>query len=445
MVFNRFRRIIVYRLIAFSLSLLMATYLAVFTAFYITAGLVFILVFVQVLGLIRYLDVAHERLARFFHAVQHADFTQVFRVGNEDDQLNKLNHSLNDVMEKFRQIRSVSEEREFFFQTVMHHIGTGLFVISESDEVSMMNSSARRMLRLGHVKHLSEFQGVSLLLVQKLRDRKSEQEFLLRLSHPHEVIQLSVSISFCRIREELFSIVALHDIGKELDRKELESWQLLTRVLAHEIMNSMTPIISLAASATESIRERGESRISESSLEEVEAAIEAIGRRSEGLTRFVDTYRHLTRIPRPNFDQIKVKLWLPRVFEILKERIHQENVNFEIIIEPEEIYLIADPVLIEQVLINLAINALDVLKEHIDPRLLIRVYEDDKNRVCIDIQDNGRGISEEILEDIFVPFFTTKRGGSGIGLSLSRQIMQLHAGNISVHSTPGNTTFILRF
>ena len=114
-------------------------------------------------------------------------------------------------------------------------------------------------------------------------------------------------------------------------------------------------------------------------------------------------------------------------------------------VNPEEIYLIADPVLIEQVLINLAINALDVLKEHIDPRLLIRVYEDDKNRVCIDIQDNGRGISEEILEDIFVPFFTTKRGGSGIGLSLSRQIMQLHAGNISVHSTPGNTTFILRF
>jgi two-component system, NtrC family, nitrogen regulation sensor histidine kinase NtrY len=416
------------------------------TQFYLTGSIFILLLIFQSWALIKFIDVAHERLHRFFHAVSHADFTQVFNLGNEDSNLRELNISLNEVMRKFKSIRQEGEEREFFMQTILQHIGTGLMVVDENEEIKMINPAARRMLNLNHPKVLNDITGSSAPFVKKIRERQTEPEFLLRLVHDKEVVQLALTISYCRIREKQIRIVSIQDIGRELDKKEIESWQLLTRVLAHEIMNSMTPIISLASSAADSIKDSIEKVSPDYDLIEVQTAIEAIGRRSEGLLGFVDTYRNLTRIPLPNYSQIQVARWLPVVTDLLKERIQKQKILFEYTIEPGGIELIADPNLIEQVIINLLINAIDAVDGIKEPFVRIRVYEDDRNRICIDIFNNGKEINPEIIEEIFVPFFTTKKGGSGIGLSLCRQIMHMHEASISVNSSASKgTTFTLKF
>jgi len=227
----------------------------------------------------------------------------------------------------------------------------------------------------------------------------------------------------------------------------MEAWQKLIRVLTHEIMNSITPISSLASTAHEMLqRDDTSSAVSADTLDDVRDAVQTIEKRSEGLLHFVDAYRNLTRIPRPNFKIFRVATMFAQAELLLRVQVQNKSILFSASVEPESLELTADPELIEQVLINLLLNAIHAVQEQPEPQVRLQARLDARGKVVVEVWDNGPGITEEAQDKIFIPFYTTKENGSGIGLSLSKEIMRLHRGNIRVHAKPGSgTSFLLSF
>jgi len=245
------------------------------------------------------------------------------------------------------------------------------------------------------------------------------------------------------MRGEEYVLVSFQDIHPELEQKEIESWQKLIRVLTHEIMNSITPISSLTETVDGILESHVTDELSEEDIkddmENVRQAITTIGNRSKGLLNFVEIYRNLTRIPKPNFRHFYVQDMFDRAFELLAPKFDERDIQTMIKVFPKDLKVLADPDLIDQVLINLLLNAIDaVSNENVsNPKITIVASVNLNNRTTIEIADNGQGIKQDILDKIFMPFFTSKKKGSGIGLSLSRQIMQMHKGSISVRSKQG--------
>jgi signal transduction histidine kinase len=271
---------------------------------------------------------------------------------------------------------------------------------------------------------------------------KAGEKQLIKLVVEDELQQLSVYATEFRMRGEEFLLVSLQNISSELEEKEIESWQKLIRVLTHEIMNSITPISSLASTVQDILIEESDENfkireLDEDDVESIQQALSTISSRSQGLLTFVETYRNLTRIPRPNFRYFKVRELFDRAHVLLKPKMDKYGIVCNARLFPEELMITADPDLIDQVVINLLLNAIDAVKETLQPEIAVTASINASGRVSIDFADNGSGIKPDILDKVFMPFFTSKKEGSGIGLSLSRQIMHLHKGTISVKSRPG--------
>jgi two-component system nitrogen regulation sensor histidine kinase NtrY len=257
-------------------------------------------------------------------------------------------------------------------------------------------------------------------------------------------------VSRFQLQGEPHALASIQDLRNELEEKEMEAWQQLTSVLTHEIMNSVAPISSLASTASRRLEAPGDNgTISADEAIDAREAVETIERRSEGLINFVDAYRSFTDIPSPEFEVLDARDVLDNVQSLLRAQSEDQALDVTVSVEPPDLTLTADPDLLDQLLINLALNALQALEEDPDTeqgRIDFRASVDRRSRPVIRVEDNGPGIPEDVQEKIFVPFFTTKEDGSGIGLSLSRQIMRLHSGQLSVRSTEGEgTVFTLRF
>lgn len=245
------------------------------------------------------------------------------------------------------------------------------------------------------------------------------------------------------MRGKKYTLISLQNIHSELEEKEMEAWQKLIRVLTHEIMNSVTPISSLAGTVNKLLNDPGKL---DDEISDIKNAVKTIQKRSEGLIHFVENYRNLTKIPKPNFETFRVSVLTDRIYNLMKNEFAGNNIKFNTSIVPDNLTLSADSELIEQVIINLLLNAKFAIKNQQNPEISIRSYTDAGSKVIIRVEDNGPGISKEIQDKIFIPFYTTKKDGSGIGLSLSRQIMRSHFGSITVVSKEGEgTAFILRF
>ncbi len=265
---------------------------------------------------------------------------------------------------------------------------------------------------------------------------------LAKLFIGDELLQLSINATSFRMRSEEYMLASFQDIHPELEQKEIDPWQKLIRVLTHEIMNSITPISSLASTVIGILEEVKENFPVEDpnqleAFEDVVQAIATIENRSKGLLNFVEIYRNLTRIPKPNFRHFAVSELFDRSMELMSPKFDLIGIKSKVRIYPKELKILADPDLVDQVLINLLLNAIDAVKEEEEPQITIVASLNLNNRTMIEVADNGKGIKQDILDKIFMPFFTSKKTGSGIGLSLSRQIMNMHKGSISVRSKPG--------
>lgn len=443
---RNFRLVVLVRILMLSLTILFLFYLILQTTFYATVVVVAFVVAIQVYSLFAYVEKANNDLLRFLRSIKFQDFSQTFTGRGRGKTFDELNAVFAEVMNDFRRARAEKEEQHQYLETIVQHIGVGLMAFKPDGEVELMNTAAKRLLSVNHLRNIKSLAQLDGRLVETLFALTPGKKALVKLESRSEVTQLAIYATGFRIRDQQVMLVSIQNIQSELDEKEMEAWQKLIRVLTHEIMNSITPISSLASTVSGLMKSSKQGSFSPLEINDVRSAIETIEKRSQGLLHFVDAYRNLTRVPRPNFKVFRIEELFSQVEQLMKSQTPGKTVRFQSSVDPESLELTADPELVEQVLINLLLNALHAVQDQTDGLIQLRARMDERGRITVEVVDNGPGISEEAKEKIFVPFFTTKEEGSGIGLSLSKEIMRLHKGTIQFHSQPGKeTVFRLTF
>ena len=474
-------------------------------------------------SLVRYGERTAREVTRFLESVRYSDFAVAYSGGGRGPVFDELAAAFTDVTDAFRRVRAESEARQRYLRSVVQHVGVALVSFREGGEVDFVNQATRRLLGVGRLRHVGDLAAVSPALAEALRTSVPGEQALVRVQRADRTLQLAVRVGRFRLGDRAYALASIQDLGPVLEEKEMEAWQQLTRVLTHEIMNSVAPIVSLAGTAHRrlaaprtsdspptSVPPARDARTSEpeeppasmpqppdvrtfqapptsdppptsarrtsepdeprtsalpptsvsgaapspEALRDVQEAVEIIERRGEALMHFVDAYRSFTRIPAPRFEMIAVRPLLARVARLFRAPMEEQGVACAVDVEPPELRLTADPELVEQVLINLLLNAIQAVAGQPAPhsmrgperRVVLRARPDRRGIAVLEVTDTGPGIAPDVQERIFVPFFTTKAEGSGIGLSLSRQILRLHGGTLRVRSTPGEgATFTMRF
>jgi two-component system, NtrC family, nitrogen regulation sensor histidine kinase NtrY len=446
--FNDFPTRVFLRVIFLGLSMALFMYMIVRPNMLFAAILTFAIIVGQLVEIFRFVSQTNRKLTRFLESVKYSDFISGF---TSDNKLGKsfkdLNIAFNEVLEAFRKARSEKEEHWQYLNTIVQQVRTGILSFDTEGDVQLMNANAKKFIGVSAIKNIKELIQINPKLYHAINSVESGKSELYKSG---DDLYLTIQATEIRIRGIDVKLVTLQNIQPELQKQELEAWQNLTRVLRHEIMNSITPISSLTSTLREILEHDMEKKESHWELkgeaaDDLKEGLSTIENRSRGLIKFIDAYREYTSLPKPKMSSIKLKDLIDKVAQLMRIEIKKTDIKFTYECSSDYLTVQADFEMIEQVLINLLKNAVEALHETHEPELqLIGRY--DENVIKIEVIDNGPGIIKEALEHIFVPFYTTKRTGSGIGLSLSRQIMQMHNGSLSVVSEPDvRTVFTLKF
>ncbi len=388
----------------------------------------------------------NRRLARFFESVRYSDFAIRFASGTEKgDSFEEVNRQFNEVLEAFRQTRAEKEANLLFLNTMVQHLSTGILAFDAQSQVLVSNNAAFQLLGVYRLNHLNDLPEKHHTLIHFVRDINSKGKVLYQSDANR---QLSVQGVILNLQGRVVRLITLQNIHPELQRKEVDAWRNLTRVLRHEMMNSITPIVSLVETAQEIVKH---DLPQNEASEDLTEALEVVASRSRSLVSFVEAYRSFSAVPHPKCKDISVKRLIEQVVQlsIPELKIHQIQLNTEV--TPEDMTIFADSGQIEMILLNLIKNAREVLDDSLKTgstqgEITIKASMDARQKAYILIEDNGPGIADDLLEEVFIPFFTTKETGTGVGLSISKQIMQLHGGDIRIISAKDKgACFMLEF
>jgi len=391
-----------------------------------------IIVLLQVIGLLHYVEAHVITLEDFFAAINYEDFTRRFM---EDDVDVELKEAFNRILGRFQDARAERDIQAGYLETVVKHVPVPFIAAKSDGTLSLVNNPARRLTGLPALHHFTQLAELDPQLPDLMQNIEPGSQQLLQTRLRDVPAELRVSVSEIRIAGEIERLYSIENLSGELTARESSAWRNLIRVLTHEIMNTLTPVTSLAQTAATMLDKPD-------ATDEIREAVTTIARRSEGLTNFVSRYRELLKVPQPDPEAIRVRDALNSVVSLMSGEL--EGVDVGIDVKPESLEIDADRQLLDQVLVNLVKNARDAIADSDSPQLSLS-GKLDFGRVLIRVRDNGPGIADDAMDQVFVPFFTTKREGSGIGLSLSRQIMTAHHGEIVVESDDGGTTVSLLF
>jgi two-component system nitrogen regulation sensor histidine kinase NtrY len=416
---------------------------------FFAAILTFVIIILQLVDIFRFVSQTNRKLTRFLESVRYSDFISGFTTDNKlGKSFKDLNIAFNEVLEAFRKARSEKEEHWQYLNTIVQQVRTGILSYDSDGNVQLINANARKFMRITtSLKNIRELIQLNPKLYHIINAAQPGTSELYKESNE---LYLTIQATEIRIRGIDVKLITLQNIQPELQKQELDAWQNLTRVLRHEIMNSITPISSLTSTLREILdsdmkKKTNYWELTEEGADDLREGLGTIENRSRGLIKFIDAYREYTSLPKPKMATLRIKDLIENVAQLMKNEIKKTNIHFHHETSSEYLTIQADVEMIEQVLINLLKNAIEALTETENPTLTLIGHASD-NAVKIEVVDNGPGIIKEAMEHIFVPFYTTKRTGSGIGLSLSRQIMQMHKGSLSVESEPyTKTTFTLKF
>ena len=449
MVFKSFRLFIFFRLILLSITIYGILYLFNYTQLYFTEIIISLLFCYQIFSLTRFLETTNRGLTRFLNSVKYSDFTQSFSSGQKGSSFNELNKAFDDVIKEFHKARMEKEEHYRYLQTVIRHIGIGLIAYDVNGDVDLINNAFKKQLKLVSLNNINHIKGYRTPLKEKLLCIKPGERDLVKIHDEDVIYQFAIYATAYSMRNINYLLVSIQNIQSELDEKEMESWQKLIRVLTHEIMNSITPISSLSGTAHSILESNWDKLISdetEEALIDVKDAVKTIENRSKGMMNFVQSYRSLTHIPHPEFEVIAIEELFNRMSQLMKPQFEKTGITCTASVEPNDIEITVDTGLIEQVIINIVKNAIEAVRDKSHPEIGLSAHIDDYGKAVVQISDNGQGMEASVAEQIFIPFFTTKAYGSGIGLAFSKQVMRLHNGTISVKSKLDvKTVFTLRF
>ncbi len=384
----------------------------------------------------------YKEVAQFVEAIHYRDFTQQYNEKKGSSDIKELRKGFNEINKTFKIISREKETQYYYLQKILELVDTGILSYQEeSGEVVWMNESLKKILEVSYLKSLEGLSRRYNDLSTQVKSLKTGGSKIVAISVGFNTLKLLLSASAFQTEGKKYKLIAFKNINEALDQTESQAWQKLLSVLTHEIMNSIAPISSLA-DTLKNLLESAES--SENlPLEDLKLGIGTIKSRSEGLLKFAKVYRSLNTISKPDLKKLYIRDVFENLHHLMQPTLEQKNIELEIILKDPNLVLEADPILLEQVLINLIVNAIDAVKDSHAPRIaLSSLYSDGKP--VIKVSDNGKGISREVIEQIFVPFFSTKKGGSGIGLTLCKQIMLMHHGSIQVHSKVNEgTVFVL--
>jgi nitrogen fixation/metabolism regulation signal transduction histidine kinase len=416
----------------------------------ITISLFVVLLVVQVVSLLKYLHEPNMEVKEILNAINKQNYSPENQVNYSNATASQLHSSINQLLKRHKTQSTNKNEESLFFKNIVQHAGIGLLAINEEGKVEVMNNAAKKLLQVYDIKYITELQTLSEELVDMFFKLKTGGRDLAKLNIDGELVQLSVYAIELVLKKKAYKMITIQNINSELEEMEMAAWQNLVRVLTHEIMNSVTPISSLAGTVEDNLKslesEKDILALDQDDKEDLLLAIHTIQRRSEGLIHFVKDFRNLTHIPAPKFEKLKISKIFEEINLLLSKDILSNKIAYTSSIEPQDLTIEADKPLIEQVLINLIKNAIQAFDEETNRLIEVNAFKDDKGRVSIAVKDNGSGIDEEALSRIFVPFFSTKKTGSGIGLSLSRQIMRKHKGTLTVDTQiDEGTEFTMRF
>lgn len=436
---------IIFRVCLMAITSVLIAWLTFDKQIYLFAGFLFLIFIIEVIELINFLNRTNQKIAFFFDAIRNDDSTLKFpeRTGNE--AMNELNASINNVNELIKHIKFELEEQEQYFKTILEHISIGIITFNDQGNIYLSNTAARNLLNHEHLTHINQIQKVDKKLFQTLKELQPGDRRLVSFNEKKGNVQLSLKSTLFKTAQDNFQLVTIQDIKNELEMKELESWIKLIRVLTHEIMNTVAPITSLSQTILGYFKNLNGNQPSDKIIANTIKGLEVINERGTGLIGFVDTYRKLTRLPQPDKKPVNVEQLFENISTLVKHEPINEKVQITWELEPKNLEIYADKKQVSQVLINLIKNALEALKNEEDGKINITGGINEDGRAQISVTDNGPGISGDLMDKIFIPFFTTKESGSGIGLSLSRQIMQMHGGSLTVKSETKHTSFSIIF
>jgi len=411
-------------------------------------SLFIILVTAQIVFLLKYAESSFKKVRQFLNNIKQDNFATVYPVKFDGTEVDDLHIEFNAILAKLREDQAEKEANYQYFRSVFQHLSIGLITFEEDGRIQILNTAAKRMLDIHQLANIAEIERVNKELFIAINSLRTGGSELIKIAHPDGIMQLSVYVIELVLRDVKFKLVSLQNIQSELEEKEMEAWQNLVKVLTHEIMNSIAPISSLAATIRSDIQTYVDKRtaIPPEDMEDYLMGISTIEKRSEGLTTFVSDFRSLAHIPMPKFTAIRIQNLFDQVEKLFESQLKADNISLVKTVSPTDLLLFADCSLIEQVMINLTQNAVHSVENKEEKLIRFNAFIDDNGKIIIEVSDSGKGIEEEALSKIFIPFFTTKKKGSGIGLSLSKQIMRRHKGNIQVRSELGRgTTFKLIF
>ncbi len=417
---------------------------------YIAVNILLLLI-IQVFLLLHYINRVNRDLTAFFGAVSSDDTTVAYKKSAKGRSFENLYEQFDQINRRIQMLRLENNRRSYYLQHLVDNAGIGILSYTGGGKIDILNPAAKRLLKLSPSRKILKLEDMDPALAAQLSGIKSGEQCLLKAGSKVEQVPLSIRASEFVIQGDTIRLLTFQSIKNELEENEQESWHKLFRTLTHEIMNSVGPISSSIRTIRsfyekEPVEPGGSVSFTRETLKDTLRGLDIIDERAQGMLEFVNRFRSLTIIPAPERSVVKVHDLFSAIERLFSSEIMKHHIQLTIVVDPETLCITADKQLIEQVLINLVTNSIHSLQEGTEKKIKLAAFSDQAGRTWIQVTDNGKGISEEISDKIFVPFFTTREGGSGIGLSLSRQIMMLHNGKITFTSVPGvETVFTLVF
>jgi len=410
------------------------------TQFPVTSSILMVLLVVETLYLFYYLTRIRRDLLKLVSALRNEDPSLQFKKEAEDPYFSEIHQGFNEIIRNFRLIRLDKEAEHQFFRATVDHIQFGIIAYNEKEKVELVNEAFLELFQMEHITHLDSISEVSTVLPETLKQLSHQKESLKQIQIAGSLHHLIFLASRFKLQGREITLISVRDISREIDRNELEAWQKLMRVLRHEILNSISPIKLLAINLSGLLQPEGKmislAQLSEKEIEDMKTGLDTIHRRATGLSNFLDAYSNLYRVPDLQLKPVRVIELLERVILLFREQFSEEKISSGIHCADPELHIEMDERMVEQVLINLVKNSLDAVREK--KNRSIHIHAEIREKLpLIRVKDNGNGIPPDQLESIFIPFYSTKEGGTGIGLSFSQHIMRLHHGQLKVNTSPG--------
>jgi two-component system nitrogen regulation sensor histidine kinase NtrY len=447
--FNRFQTGVTLRVAALMVTALVVAWMLEHTPWYVSVTVCATILLGQVTELVHFTLRINRELARFLEALTFDDTTQTFTGLSSDRTFRELGAAMGTVQERIRRGRKEKEEQARYLGSLISHVPVALIAIGQGGDVQLLNLAARRLFE-GPLTEAGQFARHGVSFATGVESLLPGNTTLVRMERTSGTLQLKAAATDLAIGGVRRRIVSLQNIESELSAQELAAWQTVIRVMAHEVMNSLTPVSSLSVTAhdlVQSVLQRlALDDPNRPALQDTVEALAVLSRRSEGLLNFVQNHRRMTARMVTKLDMTPVQRLFARLQRLLASELANRNIRFTTSVEPETLEISADPDLIDQALINLVRNAIDALEDSSNGQIVLSARRDVEGRVVLAVEDNGPGIAPEQREKVFVPFFTTKKRGSGVGLTLVKQIATVHGSTVEISQTSGGgATLRMRF